>query len=200
MATKLKKNGKISVGDFEKAAMGEYVPTTTIEWRGLTIDVKKTLSLDEMVAFTQNVVRSCFDAERTSYHPEMKDMAVRSILLGFYTNLTLPSGLNRLYDILYCTDIVDMVYSTINQKQFEVMMIAVDNQIDYIANSNIESVTKQVNAMSDMIEGLGEKFKGVFDGVSPDDIKKTLSAIGEGGIDEGKLIQAYLDKTKKDGE
>ena len=196
MATKLKKNGKISVGDLEKAVKDNYVPIKNVEWRGIDIDIKNTLSLEEMLAFVKNIVAACFDAEHIVYHPEMKDFAVRAVLIELYTNISLPSNVGRIYDIVYCSDLADVVYSFINQKQFEVMMNAVDDEIDYIANSNVEAITKQVNALSDTIEKLGEKFKGMFDGVDPEDIKKTLAAIGEGGIDEGKLMDAYLVKAK----
>lgn len=201
MATKLKKNGKISVGDIEKAVKDIYVPIKQIEWRGLTIDVKNTLNLDEMRVFVRSVITACFDANGVAYHPEMKDFAMRSVLIELYTNVSLPSGIDRIYDVVYCSDLVDVIYGAINQKQFEIMMDAVNDEIDYVINSNVEAVTKQVNTLSDTIEKLGEKFKGLFDGVDPEDIRKTLSAIGEGGINEEKLMKAYLGQTKeKSGE
>lgn len=195
MATKIKKNGKISVGDLEKAVKGNYQNAATFEWNGITISIQRTLGISEMMAFMENVVKACFDTNAV-YHPEMKDFATRIAIVSLYTNLSLPSGLSRIYDIVYGSDIVDAIYDHVNQRQLDTILSSIDEKVSQIIHSNIEAINKQIHSMNNSLEQLGEQFSGLFDGVAPEDIQNVMKAVGDGGLDENKLMQAYLNAAK----
>lgn len=195
MATKIKKNGKVSVGDLEKAIKGNYENAVTLEWNGVTISVQRTLGLSEMMAFVENVVKACFDTNAV-YHPEMKDFATRIAIVSLYTNLSLPSGLSRVYDIVYGSDLVDVICANINQCQFDTIMSSIGEKVSQTIHSNIEAINKQIHSMNDSLEQLGEQFSGLFDGIAPEDIQNVMKAVGDGSLDENRLMQAYLNAAK----
>ena len=142
MADKIK---KISINAFEEAVNSQYNPTEVVEWRGLKIVVKHALSLKENLTFVDSVVKSCFGKEDGAYMPEVKDFAVRSCIIEHYTNITLPSNLDKRYELLYGSDLLEAIMPNINQLQFNALMRAIESKTEYLAKSNIEASTRAIN-------------------------------------------------------
>lgn len=191
MANKMK---RISINALEKAVKENTTfKTENVSWNGLEFQVKNQLDLTEMRVFVSSVARACFSAANASYNPEMKDFAIRSIVIELYTNLNLPSNLDRLYNILYGSDLVFAVYEHIDRRQFDVMMHAIDERIDALVDANISTVNRQIDLLQNAMSELGEKFTDMFDGVEAGDIHKLLGAVAaNGGFDEEKVVNAVL--------
>jgi hypothetical protein len=49
-------------------------------------------------------------------------------------------------------------------------------------------------------ETMQEKTAAMYDNLTPDDIQKVLGAFENGKFSEGKLVEAYLQKTRVDKE
>lgn len=194
MAEKIK---KISVSKFEEAVNSSYEATHDIDYNGITITVKQDLTLKEMVEFISSVVMSCFDDETSEYTPEIKDFAVRSCIFEYYTNINLPSNVEKRYDIIYHTQILDSIMQNINQLQFNAMMRAIEDKTSHIANSNVEMINRQMAQLYDSFENIGNKLSSTFDGIGDEDIKNVVKAFSDGKIDEEKLVKAYMDTKVK---
>lgn len=189
MANKVK---KISVNALEKAIKTVYVPTVTKEWNGLSIVIKKKLNLAETMLFIDSVVSSCIIGENGDYAPEIKSYAVRSLAIALYTNLRLPSDEDKIYDVLYGNGLWELVTANIAKDQFDDIMKAIDSKIEYLSYSNAAVVNQQAEELYSTIEELSQKIATLFDGVESDDVKNIVSSFANGGIDEEKLMQAYL--------
>lgn len=190
MAEKIK---KISINKFEEAVNNSYESTHDIEYNGLTVTVKQDLSLKDMMEFVRSVVLSCFDSESSEYIPEIKDFAIRCCIFEYYTNITLPANIEKRYDIVYHSMIIDDIMRNINQVQFNAMTRAIEEKMSHLANANIEMVNREVEKLYVSFDNLQNKFATVFDGVGEEDIRNVIKAFSGGKIDEEKIVKAYLD-------
>ena len=187
---------KISITTLEKAMAADYIPTATFEWRGVEITVNKTLSLEDMMVFVNNVTSLCFKESDGTYLPEIKDCIIKSCIVELYTNLTLPSNISRKYDLLYRTDIVSAIVQHVNQVQLHDILEAIDCKIDNMAQANIEVTNRQIAELYTTFNSLQERIEGIFSGVTQEDLTNLVSAMSNGAIDEEKLVQAYKESQK----
>ena len=189
MADKIK---KISINAIEKVTKENYSPTVTVEWNGLSVVVKRHLNLSEMLVFVDGVTRSCFGADDSTYRPELKDYAVRCIAIELYTNINTPLDIHKKYDLLYSSDIWRVVLENRDPEQFCQMLSAIDKKIDNIAAANISVINKQMTDLYSSMENIQDQLKSMFDGIGAEDIKNLVGAISSSGIDEEKLMKAYI--------
>ena len=154
--------------------------------------IKHTISIAQMLAFVDNVVSSCFHDE--GYMPEVKDLLIKSNLLTRYANFTLPENLEHRYTLIYNTDAVAMVSKHISSAQFDEILRAIDEKIDYICNTNIMAIEKQMQQLVASFEDVSKKTSEMFAVVNGSDIAKLIGAIDKGGVDEQKLVQAFLEQ------
>ena len=197
MANKIK---KISINALEKCvkeAAGE--PIITREWRGINVNIKVRLGLQEMMTFVYGVVKTCFTENDNQYTPEVLDFAIRSSVLEMYANFTLPSNIEKQYELVYGCDVYTTILETIDRSQFDAMLRAIDEKIAHIAESNIEAVTRQVNELYASLNALEERLSPVFTGIDKDTMTGLITAMSDGKFDEEKLVHAYL-KTKEGNE
>lgn len=193
MAEKIK---NISINAFETAVNSFYVPTSVVEWNGLTISIKKHLSLSDVAKFVDICTRACFDTDTNVFAPEIKDVAIRSCIVGFYTNITLPQNVEKQYELFYCSGIVEFVTDYIDDHQLNAIKAAINRKVDHIAAANIEYMYKQMNDFDNAINVIQDKMAEMFEGVDADDIKNVIGALSNGAIDEDKLVKAYIENRK----
>ena len=189
MANKTK---RLSINALENATKDNYPTTTTVEWNGLQVVIRRNLGFDEMRVFVDGVTKACFADDDIVFMPENKDFAIRAIGVELYTNIATPSNLNKRYELLYASDIWAVVLAHIDIEQFSEMMCAIDAKIENIANASISTINKQAADLYSAIENIQEQLSSLFGGVGADDIKNLVGAISDGGIDEEKLMRAYI--------
>lgn len=185
---------KVSAKELLSAAEGSYTPYSEIEWRGISLKIKKHLSLDEMVGFVMRVVDNCFEEGTERYRPELKDFILKDTVLESYGGLTLPKNVGERYRIIYHSDILDTVMEFICKEQYLQICDAIDKGIEYRVKTNIEDVASQVNEVINEINELGESLAGIFSGVDNETVSKLANAVAGGTFDEHKLARAFLDE------
>lgn len=190
------KTKKISINAFDKIIENTYTPTETVEWNGIEITIKNTLSLTEMMAFVDSVTKSCFTSDNGTYLPEVKDFAIKSCVLEMYANFAMPSNIEHRYKLIYCSDAISTVLQHINNQQFSEITQAIDDKVSHIAQANIEMVNRQANDLYASFDNLQKQLAEVFSGVGSDDMSKLVGAISKGKLNEEKLVQAYMSQTK----
>lgn len=194
------KTKKISVNAFQKAMKETYEPTNTFDWNGIEVTVNKTLSLKDMLEFVDNVVKSCFTEETNTYLPEVKDFVISVCILEKYANFTMPQNVQNQYELVYCTDAVHQVMKYINLEQYNSIITSIDNKINNIAQANIESINKQMNELFSSFDNLQDKLGGLFAGLNSEDITNLTKAIADGGLDNEKLVEVYMNKARAQTE
>lgn len=193
MANKIK---KISIDAFENAVNSTYEPTVVVNWNGLGVVVKRHLTLSEVARFVDICTRACYNAEDNSYAPEAKDFAVRSCIVSFYTNISLPSNLEKQYDLIYHSSIIEYIIGCIDEQQLNAITLAIDEKIDYLVDVNADFVKRQMSELVNTFENLHSKMDEFFGGISQEDMKGVVDALSGGTFDEEKLVKAYLANSK----
>ena len=194
-----KKSKRISVNAMDEILNG-YEATKSINWNGLDVIITKSLSLEDMLAFADSVVKSCFDQSTGAYMPEVKDFAIRINVMERYANFTMPSKAERQYDVVMRSGAYEMILDHINMAQFYELMNAIDAKLKNAAEANVQMVFKQFNDVVTSFEGLQEKVGSLFAGVDAADIGKLMNAMSEHGVSEEKVVQAYITEQAKKAE
>ena len=195
----MKKEERISVNAFEKAIESVYEPTVTVQYNGLDVIIKKHIELEDMAGFVDVCVKSCFDEDNAGYTPESKDFVIRACIINYYTNITLPMSIKKQYSMVYGTDIINVVKEHINKEQLAAIIDAINEKIRNITESNVGLINKQLEEVHNAFDQVQDKFAKMFEGISTEDVKKVMYAITDGGLDEEKLVKAYMEN-KQDGE
>lgn len=188
---------KVSINALESIAK-EFENEVIVEWHGINVTVKRTLTLNEMLTFVDSVAKSCFDQATGAYLPELKDFAIRSNLLDIYANFTLPNNLQRQYDLIWHTDAVDMVLQNINADQFAEMINAIERKVANLAEANVQSVYSQLHSAVSSLGSVVDQVGGVFDNITSDDVSAIAGAIANGSFDIDKLVAGVADRLSGD--
>lgn len=193
MAKKIK---RVSISALDKVIKETYQPLKTVEWNGIEVTIKPTLSLQEMLTFANNVTKSCFDSVTGAYLPEVKDFAVRCNVMDTYANFTLPENMDHKYILAMCSGAVEMVLEHINMSQFNELMDAINDKVDNQAEANIQVMTMKFDEVVSAFENLQDKVSAMFDNITPDDMKKLTEAIANNNFTDEGLVKAYMEHKK----
>lgn len=188
-----KKSDRITVTALREAIKGKFDNIVTDEWEGLSIIIKRTLSLDEMRSFVAKVVESCYDDDNT-FAPERKDIAIRLSTIILYSNITLPTTLDEQYDFAYRTNIYDLIYDRIDQCQYAVIMRAIHEKIENINRVNASGVEARLAEVTSTIDNMQRQMNDIFSGIDAETINKLSNAIVQTQLDEEKLVRAFVDQ------
>jgi len=186
----LAKQNRVSVRSVDDVIKEKYDNTATIQWNEIDIEVKHSLSFVDMLSFVKNVVEGCFEEASGTYMPELKPFLIKICTLAFYTNVAIPQNVNKKYELIYRTDIFDAVIKQVDRAQFTDMCNAIDENIDVIINAGRKELEK--------LNRVVEEIESVFSGIDGDTLKNLADALGDGGIDEEKLMKAIIDSKQKE--
>lgn len=191
---------KIDSKSFADAVGSNYQPTQTLNWNGLELVIKKSLSLSEMLTFVNNVIQMCFEDETGEYLPEIKDFAIKSCILDMYTNIELEQNVQVRYDLIYSSDIISFIVGNLPNTQLGEITHAIDVKLAHLAQANIESINKQMNDLYNAFDNFEKQIGNAFSSISEEDMNALLSALTDKGIDEEKLVKAYMSQNQNDGK
>ena len=161
--------------------------------------MKYALSLTDMLAFVDDVVGSCFH-DKLGYIPEVKDFAIKTNILSRYANFSLPDNLEHRYQLVYMTDAVDAVCAAIDGTQLQEIVNSINSKIRFLCDSKATMIQERINDVLNTMEEMRDNTKSIFDGITQDDLKNLMGAITSNGLDEQKLVQAYIEQAKSKDE
>ena len=194
-----KADKKVSIALFDKIAKEQFQNEATIEWHDAQLRVKYALSLTDMLAFVDDVVGSCFH-DKLGYMPEVKDFAIKTNILSRYANFSLPDNLEHRYQLVYMTDAVDAVCAAIDGTQLQEIVNSINSKIRFLCDSKATMIQERINDVLNTMEEMRDNTKSIFDGITQNDLKNLMGAITSNGLDEQKLVQAYIEQAKSKDE
>ena len=194
-----KKEKKISISAFDEVMKTEFDNTAVVDWHGLELAIKRNLSVSEAKGFINGVIDVCLP-EGGEYTPELYDIAIRGNVLAYYTNVTIPSSIEHLYDMIYRTDIYNTVLENINTDQFEDMMFVIKEKCHFIINTGINDVNKRLENVVSAFEGIQSTMEEVYSGMSPDDVSSVIKALSDNGFDKDKVVKLVLDDMRSNND
>ena len=196
---------KISVNKFENAVKGDFKAETKLDFYGSELIVKHLISFADSIRFINETVKECFNDETGAYMPEVKEYIIKSNLIEYYTNISLPSDLSKRYALIYgCWDVLeDMIVKNISAIQYEEIINAINEKISTIVDADVDNIYLKMNEMADAVNYITNYIEQIFSGVGKDDIQNIAKAIVESGgkVDEQKIVDALLSaRSNNDGE
>lgn len=178
---------KISVNKFESMVIKqEPVVITTGEQDDVEIIVTPTIGLESMIDFVNYVVNSCVDMDRGEYIPEAYSLSFDMALLTHYANFTMPSSLEKAYELINNTDAVTLVSANVDGGQLSEIMDAIDNKIGHLLDVIASSAVTRINEVMGKINSIVEMSESALSGLNPDDIKgffDRVSAISDKDVE-----------------
>jgi len=193
-----KESSKISVSALERAAKEQLAEIANIQWCDLTVEVKRSIPLVEMMEFCKEITDACFMDDGT-YVPEVMEFAIKSGVLTRYANFRLPSNLEKQYWLIYNTDIYDIMLEYINTAQLNEIVDAANRKLKYLCDSDILMFRSQMTQFIESMNDMQKDTAAMMEGISPDDIQSLLGAIGSGdGLDEEKIARVFIDRIRQE--
>lgn len=190
-----KNDKRVAISTVDAIIKERFCNSITEKWYDAEVEIKYSISFAEMLTFVNDVVSSCFQQDG-GFMPEVLDFIIKSNILTKYANFSMPNNLKHRYEIIYSTDIVDFVYRHINPAQIKEIMTSINRKIDYMCNSHILAVQRQLNKVADSLENMQQQTAELFNSVSAEDIAKITEAISSGELNSDKIVEAYLKQTK----
>lgn len=186
----MSKEKRVSIRKFEEVAAERFPNVEEIDWYGNAVVIKKALSLREVVSFVNDIVDSCFVDD--TYHPEFMDFAIKGGILEHYTNFALPTNSEKLYDLIYGTDVIEVVMGYVHGQQLEEIIASANRKIRYVCDAQISDTQVKLKELSEQFGQIADSLGGVFGELKSADIKALAGAVSNGKIDEGKIADAFI--------
>ena len=188
-----KNNQKISINKLESVLVENTVTEILNGTDNVEIHITKTLPLQEMLLFVQEVVEACIDGETGEYLPEAYDFAIRAGVLTRYANFTLPANLDNQYMLVYNTGAFDQVVAHINERQFNDIVRAIDKKIKFMLDVISSSAVTKINEVIGKFNELAEIAKNAFGDVNGEDMANVVKGITQlKDINEENIAQVIL--------
>lgn len=181
---------KITVSAISDVKKATHTPSVTIEWNGLSIDIKTTMSLRDVISIVDAVVNSCFQ-EDGAYMPELKEFALRAEIVERMSNVSLPRDTEEKYSILYDTDIYKEIIKHINTTQYIDVVSAIDEKIAATLRDNTLAINRRIDEIVSEFEKLEELLSNGLKNISSEDMANLIKTLGSGEIDNNKIIDLY---------
>lgn len=175
----------------------DLVPKTkSIDWNGITIEIKNSLGIKDASIFASTVADICF-TNSEDYIPEVFGFAVGIATLAVYTNFKLPELIDDQYSLITFTDIISKVTECIEATdQYADVIEAAKERIDYRVETNVNIMRRQAAELFESVESILLKLKDTFSGIENEDMQGLIKTLASGAIDEEKIMKAYLENKK----
>lgn len=195
-----KKTNRISVTKFEKMLNKENVISIPIDGvEDTVIEITKTLPLQDVVEFVEIVAESCVDLSTGDYMPQVLDFVIKKELLTRYANFTMPHNAKKQYELIYGTNVVDLILPYINQAQFQEIRASIDRKIKFMLDCVCSIATSNITQMINKLDSMVEQNNAVFDSINEDDINNMLSNLNAiANMDESKIVESIQKNTNNE--
>lgn len=174
-----------------------------IQYKGIPVTVKGGLTLHDILKIADNVADFCF-LDDGEYIPELKEFFLRRELLETATNVELPEDIAECYELIMNSDLgkwVDDIfgdYLEVYAAQMPQLRAAIQDKIDYMADSGLALLRSRMDALIYAIESFSDQNENLFNGTTPEDMQKFISSVASiEKIDEEKLVNAVAGQQKK---
>lgn len=161
-----------------------------VTWRGYEVAIKRFISFTDMMSFVEGVVSGCFAKSDNRYLPEVRDLFFRCSIVEFYTNIVLPEDVEGKNQIVYGTDIIDLILQNIDMGQFRAIMDGIEKKVSYLVNTDIKRIEDDAELIIKQISELGDALNETFGEVDSKEMTEFVKAVTKMNFDEKALIEA----------
>lgn len=182
---------KISINAFEKVVKEKFDNVITEDWNGLEVVITHTIPLQEVMGLVAEVADNCF-LEDGRYMPEVMQPLLDCGVVERYTNISLPGNLAARYELVMKSGIMDVILSHINSTQYNDIVVAIRDKLDYMCDSKTVEFNHAIEKMTMSINDIQESTKDLFANISPEDIQRIVDVYGDDRKIEEKVVGEYI--------
>lgn len=171
----------------------------------MDIQIRHSLPLFDMGGFVEDVVNGVFvDVENedgvaeTKYAPYYKDIYIGKNILKYYTNIKEIDSVDRLEKLVFGDGfgIIDIVKDNINLSQFDEILKAIDDLIDFrkreLLNNKKSGLDNLVDSLNSILKNIDKKIEQ-FDVESLGEyVPEIVDIFQSGKLDPEKFASAFV--------
>lgn len=173
----------------------QFVNKITDEY-GNEILVLSTLSFPAMTLFSNSIYRLCIDEDSASYSPELFDFAVRMYTVEAYTNIVLPHDEPEIvYNILYRTNIFQLVCSNIDKDQFAHAVGAAQEKLKFTCDIFKSAAVKKCDDLLKRVSEITDGYHEFIEYMTSADFKEGLESLNS-IVKNGSIVKKRVSKKK----
>ena len=117
-------------------------------------------------------------------------MYFRCSLVEFYTNIKLPEPIEEKNQIVYGTDIIDLILQNIDAGQFRAIMDSIEKKVNYFVDTNLKRVEDKAEAFLGEIIEQCEELNKAFSEIDAREMASFIKSMTEMNFDEKAVISA----------
>ena len=171
----------------------EFNKTNTIDYKGIEITIKNSISLNDVREIIEIVSTSCVDIDTGVYEPILKSFLIDLEIILYYTNIRMPKDLESQYDIITQTDLFNVILPYINAAQYTEIVNGVDSKIAFLLNSVNNLATAETLKLTKNIEYMTEILKTALDNISNDGIRELTDALNNASNSKKVPVPAHAE-------
>lgn len=169
---------------------------TTANGERFDVTIMPRLDLSELAILVNSVVREVFDTNTNHYNPEIYDLILRKEVVSAYTNVAMPDDLNKMVDLLYCTDLFENITKSngvIDMHQYDLIIKAIDDKTTYKINEYLKK--SKLDDLLDTLIKMVSDTEGQFKDI---DLKSALGQLSNlSNMSQETLAKAVVENISK---
>lgn len=201
---------KVSMRALDKVLSRYGKPSDTktiqfgIEDDVVEIEVRTMLSLSEASDLVELVVGAAFTEDESGsmiYSDLMQQYAWNLAILTYFTNIKPDIGAERLYTIIYKTDLMDKVLGCIPSRQTSNLMSAIAKEVRHIGDMAVNTQSVRTSELMDKIDTVMSAVTVATNGLQgfdPDQLHEAVAKMS--AMEEGKILDLLLKEGDRDVE
>lgn len=160
------------------------------------IEVRTMLSLSEARDLVDLVVGAAFTEDESGtmiYSDLMQQYAWNLAVLTYFTNIKPDLGAERLYTIIYKTDLLGKVLDCISARQTSDLLSAITREVRHIANMTVNTQSVRTGELMDKIDTMMSAVTVATNGLQgfdPDQLHEAVAKMAD--MEEGKILDLLL--------
>lgn len=160
------------------------------------IEVRTMLSLSEARDLVDLVVGAAFTEDESGtmiYSDLMQQYAWNLAVLTYFTNIKPDLGAERLYTIIYKTDLLGKVLDCISARQTSDLLSAITREVRHIANMTVNTQSVRTGELMDKIDTMMSAVTVATNGLQgfdPDQLHEAVAKMS--AVEEGKILDLLL--------
>jgi hypothetical protein len=168
------------------------------------IEVRTMLSLSEARDLVDLVVGAAFTEDESGtmiYSDLMQQYAWNLAVLTYFTNIKPDLGAERLYTIIYKTDLLGKVLDCISARQTSDLLSAITREVRHIANMTVNTQSVRTGELMDKIDTMMSAVTVATNGLQgfdPDQLHEAVAKMAD--MEEGKILDLLLKEGDRDVE
>lgn len=182
---------RVSVNEFENMVKDLGNNFEEVEYNGLNFIITNTISLKDMLSLVAEVAENCF-MEDGRFMPEVMQPLLDCGVVERYTNITLPKNLEYRYELVSKSGVLDFIMTKINTNQYNDIVLAVRDKLEYMSDVNIDRVKRTIDSMVDSLTSIQESVGSLFDGVTREDIMAVIGSTSNATSVEENIMRRYI--------